>query len=125
MLFVSNSNNLAFFTLLYWGVIVGLLYEISVFVCKITKNNLILRNCLDIIITLLGGFLFIISINYVNYGYFRFYLLTTFIAGFTLERISIGFLVAKFCDFVYNKTIKLTRQIRRKCHDSRKTKGNS
>lgn len=125
MLFISNINNFAFFTLLYWGIIVGFLYEISVFVCKIIKNNLILRNFFDIVITLLGGFLFIFNINYVHFGYFRVYLLVTFLVGFVLERVSMGFLVAKSFDFVYNKTINIFRKIRRKGYDSRKTKNNS
>ena len=125
MLFVGDSNNFAFITMLYCGIIVGLLYEISVFACKIVKNNLIFRNVVDIIITILGSFLFIFAINNTHFGYFRVYLLASFIVGFVLERVSIGFLVAKICEFVYNKTIKIFRQIRRRYYDSRKTKDNS
>ena len=125
MLFVTESNNFAFFMMLYVGIVVGLLYEISVFFCKITKNNIVLRNVFDILITIIGSFLFVFAINYANFGYFRVYLLAVFVLGFVLERVSIGFLVAKVCDFVYNKTIKLIRQIRRERNDSRKTKDNS
>ncbi len=125
MLFVTESNNFAFFMTLYVGIVIGLLYEISIFVCKITKNNIVLRNVFDILITIIGSFLFVFAINYANFGYFRVYLLAVFVLGFVLERVSIGFLVAKVCDFVYNKTIKLIRQIRRERNDSRKTKDNS
>lgn len=125
MLFVTESNNFAFFMMLYVGIVIGLLYEISIFVCKITKNNLVLRNVFDILITIIGSFLFVFAINYANFGYFRVYLLAVFVLGFVLERVSIGFLVAKVCDFVYNKIIKLIRQIRRERNDSRKTKDNS
>lgn len=125
MLFLAWYNNFAFLVFLYIGLVVGILYEITIFVCTICKNNIVLRNVFDVLIVFLGGFAFIFTLNYAAFGYFRVYHLLTFFAGFIFERVSIGFLVAKSCEFVYNKIIKIFRQIRRKCLDSRKTKDNS
>ncbi|GEM_PF-2026302 len=125
MLFLVGYNNFAFLVFLYVGLVVGILYEITIFVCTICKNNIVLRNVFDVLVVFLGGFAFIFALNYAAFGYFRVYHLLTFFAGFIFERASIGFLVAKSCEFVYNKVIKLFRQIRRKCLDSRKTKDNS
>ena len=125
MLFGGEFNNLAFLSLFYVGCISGILYEITVFLCKITNSKLFLRNILDIFVVLFGGILFIFAINYIAMGKFRVYLLLAFGLGIVIERTSIGFLVAKICDFVYNKGIKKLFFIRRKHIDSRKTKDNS
>ncbi len=125
MLFYTNINNLSFLALFYLGLMSGVLYEISVFVCKITKNSIILRNLLDIVVVFCSGIMFIFGINIVAFGSFRAYLVLAFVFGVVIERTSIGFLVAKVCNFVYNKSIKFHSFIRRKYFDTRKTKNNS
>lgn len=125
MLFYTSINNLSFLVLFYVGIISGVLYEISVFVCKITKNSIILRNLLDVFVVFCSGIMFIFGINIVALGNFRVYLALAFALGVVIERTSIGFLVAKVCNFVYNKSIKFHSFIRRKYFDTRKTKNNS
>ena len=125
MLFYTSINNLSFLALFYVGIISGVLYEISVFACKITKNSIILRNLLDVFVVFCSGIMFIFGINIVALGNFRVYLALAFVLGVVIERTSIGFLVAKVCNFVYNKSIKFHSFIRRKYFDTRKTKNNS
>ncbi len=99
--------------MLYLGLILGLIYEITAFICKIIKYKAI-RHILDILVVFVGFLAFIVAINLLGGGKFRFFFVIGYLLGFYLERTSIGFLVAKVCLFVYNITIKIFSAMRRK-----------
>ena len=118
-MFLDNlSYNMCFCTMLYLGILIGVLYEITVFISKIVKSNIVFRQIFDGIVVFVAGLVFIVAINMLGNGQFRLFFVIGYLLGFWLERTSIGFLVAKICEFVYNKGIKVLKAIRRKkpCH---------
>lgn len=114
-MFLENlSYNWCFCTFLYLGLLLGLMYEITSFVVSLTRGNKVIRAVLDVVIVILGFLVFTLAINSLGNGYFRVFFVLGYLLGFYLERISIGFLVAKICLFVYNKSIKILSYLRRK-----------
>jgi hypothetical protein len=122
-MFLDNlSDNMRFCVFVYVGLIVGVVCEIANFCVKLSKNNCVMRSFLDILIAIFGCFAMIFCINSVANGYFRGFFLLGFVVGIVLERVSLGFLVAKGCLFVYNISIKIKDFLRRDKIDPRKTK---
>lgn len=114
MLFETLKQSYIFLGCLYFGLIAGILKEVSVFVINLFKKNKIITFIIDLIYMLVFSLLFILCINIVNYGEFRVYLLLGYILGYILERKSLGFLVDfiikkiyTFIKFIYNKLIKI------------------
>ena len=110
----SLDHNMCFFAMIYLGLIVGIVYEITCFICKIAKNNKVVRSFFDVIVVFLAFVLFFLAINTLGNGYFRLFFVVGYALGIYLEKISLGFLVAKICLFVYNNSIKVLTIIRRK-----------
>lgn len=108
----SLSYNMCFCTMLYLGLILGIVYELSIFASKILKN-IVFRHIFDAIFVVFAFLMFIVAINILGNGYFRVFFLLGYLLGFWLERTSIGFLVAKIFEFVYNKIRKFIKHIRR------------
>ncbi len=122
-MFLDNlSDNMRFCVFIYVGLLIGIVCEIASFCVKLTKNNNVIRAFFDVLTALFGCFAMIFCINYVGNGYFRLYFLIGFAMGLWLERVSLGFLVAKSCLFVYNISIKIKDFLRRDKIDPRKTK---
>ena len=122
-MFLDNlSNNMRFCVFVYVGLMVGIVCEIASFCVKLSKNNGVIRSFFDILIAIFGCFVMIFCINSVGNGYFRLFFLLGFALGLVLERVSLGFLVAKGCLFVYNISIKIKDFLRRDKIDPRKTK---
>lgn len=87
------------------GALIGIIYGILNIFFKI-KHFWVLQIVLDVIICLLSCFVFIVSINSINMGEFRFFLLLGYILGFCIERITLGKLFAKGFKYVYTKLEK-------------------
>lgn len=127
MLFETLKQSYVFLGAIYFGLILGIFYEIlRVFLNYKSKIFIYIK---DILFSLLSTILFIICLKIVNYGEFRLYILFAYIVGFILERTTIGFLVekliqiiCKFIRIVYNKLMK--SKFLRRCfgHDGRASK---
>ena len=78
---------------------------------NVFNNKKLINFILDLIFSIGAIFLLITCLNVVNYGEFRFYLLISFIIGYFLERISIGFLVDFILKKLYNLTIKIVNKL--------------
>lgn len=111
MLFETLKQNYIFLGALYFGLVLGIIYEILNFF--LGQKNKILIYVKDILFSLTSTFLFVVCLKLVNYGEFRLYIFFAFIVGFILERTTIGFLVekaiqitCKFFKIVYNKLMK-------------------
>ncbi len=61
-----------------------------------------LRSILDIIVCVSGFALFTLSLHKCSYGAFRLYFVVLFFVGFALEKVSVGFFVAKIIRKRYN-----------------------
>lgn len=106
MILFSSLNGLnCFLLMLFCGCVVGVVYEIGYFIRKVIPLKII-TIIVDAIFVFVSFIVFILAINYCNFGELRLFLLISFILGFVIERYSIGFLVAKILEFIYNYFIK-------------------
>lgn len=113
--------------MLFTGVVVGVFYEVCFFLRKIFVLN-IFTIILDILFSLFSFILVLLSINYCAFGEIRLYLFLGLVLGFFIERLSIGFLVAKTLNFIYTcvivKLINKLKQLKGKQRGRKKVKKN-
>ena len=106
MILFSTLNGLnCFLLMLFCGCVVGIIYEVGFFIRKLIPLKITIF-IVDAIFVVLSFIIFIFAINYCNFGYFRLFLLISFLLGFVIERVSIGFLVAKILEFIYNYFVR-------------------
>lgn len=75
------------------GFLIGIFYGIlNIF--TIVKKNIILQIISDLIFTITSSIIFILSINIINMGQFRLFLIIGYILGAVLERVTLGKLFA-------------------------------
>ena len=98
MLFETLKQSYVFLGGLYFGLIIGIVYEILNYIFKFSKKKFFLF-FKDILFSILFTSLFIFCLLKVNYGEFRLFVLLSYFVGFILERLSLGYLV----DFLINK----------------------
>lgn len=87
------------------GLIMGCFYGLLSIATTI-KKRLTFQIITDLIFTLTTTVTFLIAINYINMGQFRFFLLLGYCLGIILERITLGKLFAKGYKFVYTIIVK-------------------
>lgn len=102
MLFQTLLQGKLFLIFLFFGIIIGALYECVFLLHNIFKNKII-DFFLDLAYGIIVSILFIFITNLFNYGEFRFYLLLSYILGFIILRKTVGYLVRKMIKFVCNK----------------------
>lgn len=96
-----------FFALSIAGIIAGFVYEIGVFVRFCFKNRIWATVVVDFAVACLMGLCFIFAeYRFLNFA-LSFYSVAFFVVGIALERISVGFLLAKNLFRVYNYVIKV------------------
>lgn len=111
MLFSGSILANSFVFMMYMGVCMGVLYDILKYMRLVTlKNNFITVVC-DIIFATIFVAVFLVGIQFCNYGQIRLFLILTYIVGFVIEKITIGDLVAKFIKYVYNLGIKISKNL--------------
>ena len=98
-----------FFILLLIGGIIGVFYGIFN-ILTIIKHNVLLQIIIDLTTTVIATIIFIISINYINMGQFRLFLLLGYVIGIIIERIILGKLFAKGYKFVYTNIVKYLKR---------------
>ena len=106
MLFETLKQSFVFLGGLYFGLIIGIVYEILNYIFKFSQKKIFVF-LKDIIFSILFTFLFIFCLQKVNYGEFRIFILLSYFVGFLLERLSLGYLV----DFLINKLYNLLKLI--------------
>ena len=88
------------------GFLLGLFYGfINLFFTS--KKPIAIQIVLDIVFSIIAFTLFIIAINLINMGEFRWFLFVGYMLGFFLERIFLEKLFAKVFKKVYNFSIKV------------------
>ena len=98
-----------FFIIFGIGFLMGILYGI-INAPNLIKKRLPFRIIVDLIFTMICSIIFIISINLVNLGEFRFFLIIGYLLGILLERITLGKLFAKGYKIVYNSIVNLFKR---------------
>ena len=112
MLYETLKQGVIFLSMLYFGILGGVLYEIKQMVARPFYKNKIISIVLDIAFCVILCFLFLFSVHFTNYGEIRLFILFSFFLGFLIERISIGTMLAKFFSFLYNKLARLIKKIK-------------
>lgn len=127
ILFSTLTQLNVFLFMVYFGLLSGVFYEVIYFLRK-TLHFKVFEILGDIVFVSSSALLFVFAINYSNFGQLRLFLFVGFVLGFVLERISIGFLVAKFLEFIYNKVVlkifNALKGLRRKTRGRKKVKNN-
>ena len=107
---MSEAVNLwTCFVLLCTGFMAGLLHDALGIIKRATKNNLFVCITADIVVCVLAGFAFIMTIFRLEEGLFAFFEVVCFAFGLVLQQIIIKNTLASFVKWVYNK-IKLKRK---------------
>ena len=107
MLFETLKQSYIFLGCIYFGIILGIFYDITKFIVKLLKNNKVVQFIFDIIFSVFFVLMFFVCLNIVNFGEFRFFVLISYILGFVIEQKSLGFLV----DFCFQKIYNFLRKI--------------
>lgn len=102
MLFQTLLQGKLFLIFLFFGILVGFVFEIVYLFQNIIKNKII-TFFLDLIFGIIISYLFIFIVNMFNYGEFRIYLLLSYFLGFIIERKTVGDLLIKMLKFFCNK----------------------
>ena len=94
-----------FTVMLLIGIIIGAIYGILNIITTINRK-LVFQIIIDFITSIIATFTLIITINYINMGQFRVFLVLGYLLGIIIERITLGKLFAKGYKFVYNNIVK-------------------
>ena len=100
-----------FSIMLIIGFVAGIIYGILNIPSKI-RTNLIWQIICDLIFTFVAFGLLFISINIINLGEFRLFLILGYVTGFIAERKTLGKLFAKGYLNMYNKLRNLWIKIK-------------
>lgn len=109
-LFSTAGQFYLFLWSLSFGCIIGIFYEVCVFFRRLFKFRLYINIIFDLIFAGLTTGLFLLYFTYVCNFQIRFFIFLGIIPGFFSERISIGKLIAKICDMLYNTYSKIKKQ---------------
>lgn len=103
MLFTTLNQGYLATIFIFFGIIIGYLYEI----CLILEGFKFgfIRYVIDLIFGLIFSLVFIFCLNLFNFGEFRFYLLLSYFLGLFFERKTVGDLFQKMIKFLC-KTLK-------------------
>lgn len=99
MLFETLKQSYIFLGSVYFGLVLGLIFDFLKFNTKLLRNKRFLQIFFDIIFSITSVLMFFWCLNVINYGEFRFFVLFSFVIGFVLEQKNLGFLV----DFIFQK----------------------
>lgn len=100
-----------FLSILIIGVIVG--FVLNFFkIITIIKYKTYLQIIYEFFSTLISSCVLIVSINYINMGEMRLFLLVGYILGIVLQKITLGKLFAKLVKFMYNRYISVSAKFK-------------
>lgn len=109
-------------TFLIVGLIGGLIFDIGNFIKFLCSNKKIPSVCIDIVQTSLCLTLILFTNLYFNYGLIRLFPIVCFLTSFSVERFTLGKLIAKIYNACYNGLTKLKEKIWRKVKNAKTNK---
>ncbi len=108
-----NSGQLSLFIkFLIIGVIPAILLGVINFLSLFVKQKKIFFVIFDIIFCLFFTGVFLLTVNFLNYGEIRLYLLIAYILGCVIERKTIGKLFAILHKIIYNAINKISKKFK-------------
>jgi hypothetical protein len=109
----TNGQGLSFLICLAVGFAAGTVYEVGYIVRFCGKFRLIVSIAADLSFFAAATLLMIAGIRAADDGAIRLYSLSAFAAGFCAERLTLGILVAKCTDWVYNILVRIYRALKK------------
>lgn len=123
MLYETLSQPTLSIIFLFLGLVGGLIFDIGNFIKFLLANKKISSILIDFFQTLTClSMLFLVNLK-INYGEIRFFPYLLFLISFTLERITIGKLIAKIYLRCYNLLTKLKYELWSKLKNGKNNKG--
>lgn len=111
MLFESLKQGYIFFGSVYFGLIIGIIYDFCKFNVRLLKNKKVAQIIFDCFFSITFVLLFFVCLNVVYFGEFRLFVLISFILGFVLEQKSLGFLVDFIIKKLYNFFVVISKRL--------------
>jgi len=111
---VGLFTGVVFLWLIVAGIVLGVVYECGLVLRSLMGLNRVVTIIVDLIVFLFAGVCFFFTVYYVNDGIIALYELVGFAIGFTLERLSIGKMLANTLFFVYNILTRLVRFLKKR-----------
>lgn len=124
MLYETLSQPLLLIIFIICGIISGFIFDIGNFIKFLCSSKKFPCFVIDIIETFFSLTILFLSNLKFNYGLIRIFPLIIFILAFTIERLTIGKLVAKIYLSCYNFIIKLNKRIWSKFKNGKTNKTN-
>lgn len=107
-----NQPQLLFYYIIL-GFCSGLFFDAGNFIKFLCSNKKFANIIFDIISTSLVMMAFIAFNGYINYGIIRLALVLSFATSFTIERFTLGKLLAKFYTSCYNAFERIIKRIKK------------
>lgn len=111
MLFESLKQGYIFFGSVYFGLIIGIIYDFCKFNVRLLKNKKVAQIIFDCFFSIAFVLLFFMCLNVVYFGEFRLFVLISFTLGFVLEQKNLGFLVDFIIKKLYNFFVVVFKRI--------------
>ena len=103
----TQGQGIAFLICLAFGAAAGLVYEAGYIVRFTGRFKIIISIIVDLLFCAAAVLLFLAAVRLSSLGAVRLYSVLGFLAGFILERLTLGYLVAKATQWVYNLLLKI------------------
>lgn len=107
MYFNTIGQGLIFLYLFLIGIGAGIIVTISFVLRSCFKHNYLITLILDILTTIICSLLYYFSVVYLYDGILQWFTIVAYLLGMILQQKTIGKLVAKLVNLVYNTSIKL------------------
>ena len=120
MLYETLNQPHILFILILAGFLSGIIFDVVNFIKFLCGNKKVVAIILDFLGTSLSlAILFFVNLN-VNYGLIRLYPAIIFLLSFSIERFTLGKIVAKFYLSCYNTFIKFIDKLKKKKNETNK-----
>ena len=122
MLYETLAHPYLLLVFLLAGLAGGLVFDVGNFIKFLCSNKKLPSVIIDFVQTCIClSILFFVNLNY-NYGLFRAFPIIIFLAFFSLERFTLGKIIAKFYHVCYNSLTKFLQKITNRLKRDKKHK---
>lgn len=111
MLFETLSQPQIFLYLTLVGFMSGFVFDVCSYIVFLCNNNKVVKAIAEFFASLTTFLLFYFAVLKVDFGAVRAYHMLAFFSSFSVQRISLGNIIAKFFDWCYNLFVNTINKI--------------